>query len=383
MKKTIEQNLIDYIKRTSRDENGQLKLYSYYDLMNIGNNELLANTDGTKTNINSLEKKVIDIDDGMKYEIRNVVVWNDTTNMFLMRVSSGNKEISECVMLNEIKNLMSRICENYKPLAINEGVDIDFMEKTVSFNPNHEDNVNTSVDNNPTVEIIKIGQYEIPVYSIFQRNNNINTADGNPLIYAYKNEKGWKFRTLRDRSTIDRQFKLIAQKFMNQYKGGKLTIVLPTENTLNQTIAREMKAIDKSLTIYDGWLRKLTTEEVYDLCIERGSNFRQTYNTKGKFETALLTLNKYLDDMDKYHNGTYARHFVKDSTMRNAITRTMAFNSDDSTVKEFINSTNEADILIIDDTISRGDSILEACEILIDNVNIKSISVLTVMSKLY
>ena len=33
---------------------------------------------------------------------------------------------------------------------IDEGIDFDLNTKTVSYNPSHEDNVDTSIENNPT-----------------------------------------------------------------------------------------------------------------------------------------------------------------------------------------------------------------------------------------
>ena len=74
-----------------------------------------------------------------------------------------------------------------------EGIDIDRVNRTVSFNDNHENNVDTSLTNNPTFKADIVNGVE--VWSIFQRKRSIN-GDGNPLIYAYKNEKGWKFNSL-------------------------------------------------------------------------------------------------------------------------------------------------------------------------------------------
>ena len=70
-----------------------------------------------------------------------------------------------------------------------EGIDVDSKNKTVKVNLNHEEGINTSINNNPTVTKMSNG---INVYSIFKRKSipNIN-LDGNPLVHALKNNKGW------------------------------------------------------------------------------------------------------------------------------------------------------------------------------------------------
>ena len=50
---------------------------------------------------------------------------------------------------------------------------------------------------------------------------------------------------------------------------------------------------------------------------------------------------------------------------------------------EFANKINGQDILIIDDTISRGQSIKEVCRIMNESYSPKSITVMTLLSKLY
>jgi hypoxanthine-guanine phosphoribosyltransferase len=56
--------------------------------------------------------------------------------------------------------------------------------------------------------------------------------------------------------------------------------------------------------------------------------------------------------------------------------------SDDSCA-EFANKINGHNILIVDDTISRGQTIKEACNIMAESYSPKSITVLTLLSKLY
>ena len=66
--------------------------------------------------------------------------------------------------------------------VLNEGIDFDPETKTVSYNPSHEDNVDTSVENNPTCdgEIVP----SVQVWSIFKRKRGLR-GDGNPLLIFY------------------------------------------------------------------------------------------------------------------------------------------------------------------------------------------------------
>ena len=94
--------------------------------------------------------------------------------------------------------------------VLNEGIDFDPNTKTVSFNPSHEDNVDSSIENNSTMlgDIV----LNIQVWSIFKRKKGVR-EDANPLIYAFKGECGWTFRTDDDRIAIEQQFETIASKF--------------------------------------------------------------------------------------------------------------------------------------------------------------------------
>ena len=67
--------------------------------------------------------------------------------------------------------------------------------------------------------------------------------------------------------------------------------------------------------------------------------------------------------------------------MRDVLDFTLKLSND--RFAEFANKINGQDILIIDDTISRGQSIKEACKIMSESYAPKSITVLTLLSKLY
>ena len=256
---------------------------------------------------------------------------------------------------------------------INEGIDFDYESKTVSYNPTHENNVDTSEENNPVKnDIIK----DVNIWSIFKRKKGLR-GDGNPLIYALKHEKDWKFKSYKDKKNIQKQIKLILQKFLTIYKTN-ITIIIPSFSSLNYYIANMLLYLNHDLEIIDDVLIKLTTEEIDEIVLANNSNFRKYY--KNKFDTAYRQLSIYLDNMDNERNGYFARHLVLNQEMRNVLDKTLKLS--DNNLAENANKINEQNILLIDDTISRGQTIQEAINIIKTAYNPKTITVLTLLSSL-
>lgn len=258
--------------------------------------------------------------------------------------------------------------------VLNEGIDFDPQTKTVSYNPSHEENVDTSIEHNPTMDGDIVPN--VQVWSIFKRKRGLR-GDGNPLIYAFKGEGGWKFRNENDRNAIEKQFDAIATKFATMYPVG-VTIIMPSGSELNMHIADVVMSKSKNAELIEGVICKLTTEEVDEIVLDFGSKFREYY--KNDFNSKYFELGKYLDLMDKEKDGYFSRHLVKNSKMRDVLDSTLKVSDD--RFAEFANKINGQDILIIDDTISRGQTIKEACNIMFESYAPKSITVLTLLSKL-
>lgn len=257
--------------------------------------------------------------------------------------------------------------------VLNEGIDFDYDKMTVSYNPSHEENVDTSLINNPTKDNGIIPG--IPVWSIFKRKRGMY-GDGNPLAYALKGE-GWTFRSEKDRLAIEKKFNDIATKFAQIYPIG-VTIVIPSGNKLNYHIAKVIMSKSKNAELLEGAICKLTTEEVNDIVLAKNSYFRQIY--RNNFNAAYRQLCIYFEEMDEKRDGTFSRHLIKDKNMRNVLLNTLKISPDRYAKDSKI--INGQDILIIDDTISRGQTIKEACQIMLESYAPKSITVLTLLSRL-
>jgi phosphoribosylpyrophosphate synthetase len=267
-----------------------------------------------------------------------------------------------------------RLTERELNKVVNEGIDFNPKTKTVAYNPSHEENVDTSLDNNPTVdrELVQ----GVNVWSIFKRKQGLR-CDGNPLVYALKNEGGWHFRSQEDANAIEKQFHLIAEKFASMYPIG-VTIIIPSGNELNNHIAEVVMSKSENAEIIKGVICKLTTEEVDDIVLDFNSKFREFY--KDEFNSKYYELGRYLDLMDKERNGYFSRHLIKNSQMRNVLDSTLKLSDD--RFAEFANKINGQHVLLVDDTISRGQTIKRACQIMRESYAPKSITVLTLLSRL-
>ena len=287
------------------------------------------------------------------------------------RIHVQKKNVNNPRMGATVKDAVVRAKDN----VINEGIDFDRRTKIVSYNPSHEENVDTSIEHNPTMDggIVP----NVQVWSIFKRKRGL-CGDGNPLVYALKGEGGWRFRDESDRIAIEQQFDAIATKFATKYTIG-VTILMPSGSELNEHIADVVMSKSKNAELIEGAICKLTTEEVDDIVMDFSSKFREFYKGKDVFNSKYKEFSGYLDLMDKERNGSFSRHLIKDPQMRDVLDFTLKVSDD--RFAEFANQINGQNILIIDDTISRGQSIKEACRIMLESYAPKSITVLTLLSK--
>lgn len=284
------------------------------------------------------------------------------------------KKLSEYTKDKNLNQIMDEIVEKEMDKTFNEGIDFDPETKTVAYNSSHENYVDISIDNNPTIdgEIVP----GVQVWSMFKRKKGETQEDGNPLVCALNGE-GWTFRSEEDREAIEKQLDLIASKFVSMYQKG-ITVLIPIGNEFNKHIADVVLSKSENGELIEGVICKLTTEEVNDIVLDFNSKFREHY--KDNFNSAYYRLDRFLDQMDKQLKGTFSRHLIKDPEMKDVLDFTLK--ASDDIYAEFANKINGQNILIIDDTIGGGQSIKEACRIMMESYSPKSITVLTFSSKL-
>lgn len=263
-----------------------------------------------------------------------------------------------------------------KPIhRLKEGIDYDEKNKTVSFNPAHENNVDTSEINNPT-HSTKYGD-GVEVWSIFARKSNFTyNKDGNPLLYAFKRESGWKFKSEQDREAIVAQMDKIIAKYLQAHSFDAM-VIIPSGNRLNFFIADRIQAQAPQVTEITDLIQKRTWEEVDEMVLANKSMFRRIFRGD-KFYEAYDKLKSYFYDMRMDRRGEFTYHFIKDKQIRMAVEDTLKI--DDEEIYKYSDYMNEKDVLLIDDSVAFGYTIKSACKCIKDVFTPKSISVLTLFS---
>lgn len=102
---------------------------------------------------------------------------------------------------------------------VNEGIDLDYGPDgiKVSYNASHTKGINGNLEDNPTifdlsVPAIKIQDGIVPVYSLLQRTKMpvvAGSSDGNPFVYAMKQENGYKFASDYDKQMVQNAIKKV------------------------------------------------------------------------------------------------------------------------------------------------------------------------------
>lgn len=295
-----------------------------------------------------------------------------------------------------------RIEDLLKDDLANEGIDVKPSKdgkpgSVVSYNPTHNDGVDSSLANNPTkssmdVTVDRANPNAIRVYAIMQRIRGPNTidTDGNPLLYAFKNEKRYEFSSDEDADAIRGDIRRILDKFVDQYfssiDGDVATVVIPSGNSLNDTFAGWFQdAVErrgKKTKLFKGILYKVSTELVRDEVIEDGGSDFNMWIGKMPKDKALKIrreLDSCLEEMDAKHGGTFSYHYVKNPQLRNHMSLSMKLSETSSTAKEF-GDINECHVLLLDDSVSRGASMREAYTLLAQSYHPKSITGLALFS---
>ena len=257
--------------------------------------------------------------------------------------------------------------------TISEGVDFDEATWTVSYNSNHEDNVETSEVTNPTM-VSKYGN-NVEVWSIFKRKSGA-VDDGNPLVYALKGEGGWHFKSNKDKNAIFSQMEKITKKFFETHSS-HVTVILPSDGALNSLFANIIKQYNGNSIFIDDLLIKMSVEEVRRIILEPNSPFRKVFNTPNLFRRAIAEFDMYTSKMgDKYRT-----HLMRNRDIRTVVEQTIRI--DYPQVAKYFDNINGKDVLFVDDNIGRGSSIRISTRELQRYFTPNSITFLTLFSEKY
>lgn len=274
---------------------------------------------------------------------------------------------NKTIKLTEIE--LRKIIENTVKNVIKEGIEVD-IHRNVRVTDKHEKLVDTSANDNPTVLTDFIPN--VTVWSIFKRRDD-GWGDGNPLLYALKNERGYK---LENQRKVFSRIEYIVKKFFSKNNGVNVTIAIPSTNQLNKSFGEIVARNCSNPQYIDNLFIKLSTEEVADYVFEENSLFRQHYGQF--FEQRYNELKSYFRKMP---HDTFQFHKVENMEMRKVIEHTIKLS--DEYHGKYVEAINDRNVLIIDDSLTMGQTIKEACKIITTAYTPKSITVLTLFSPLY
>ena len=274
-----------------------------------------------------------------------------------------------------MKSLQEMLKESFKKSYTNdldnyivEGLNIDVDNKTVSLTDAHNSGIDFSLVNNPVYD--KHNGYD--VISIFKRTSltdiNNTQRDGNPFIYALKNKNGWKFNiTTSEITKYIRCFLNICKKINNKYD---TIIITPSASDINEKF---MNAISKQVNagkIINEYFVKLTKEEIIDDDLIDIERIRNDYGN---------LFNKVMSDIHRsfrrMKGETFEAKYVKKEYLK--YIKYIETNGDDN-IRKYI---DDKDILLLDDTISSGETVSQCINGILSNFTPKSITIITLLSK--
>ncbi|GHT55954.1 hypothetical protein AGMMS49982_22420 [Bacteroidia bacterium] len=305
-----------------------------------------------------------------------MTIRNHTTKFrieLIHKSSSHINHVSELYVEHTTSNTspMRRLDEHIKKSLLKEGVDVDIQKRLVWINPNHEDRVDTSITNNPTVYKVKGHD----VISIFNRKYfGKGRGDGNPLVCALKGIEGWKFANpQKDLLYLIRNALQISQKIDASYD---VVITVPSSNEMNNRIMGYVKQIIPHIDVIDRYFEKTSMEEFDEyfnwnlLVKDCGGNEDEAMRIWGIINARLERSKcKYISS--KHIDKRYVKYieFVGVTTNYDIL-------------RDMVPRIDGKSVLILDDTMSSGRTISQCADAILETFNPKKVTIITVLSTL-
>ncbi len=271
-----------------------------------------------------------------------------------------------------------------------DGLDIDDINFVVSFNPNHQNNVNTNDLYNPKPFYSTMNGCK--VVSVFERKMSSDGSDGNPLIYALKNydkteeelkktkssTSKWRFANPEyDILALLRRFVAVTKEFNEPFD---TIIYIPSSSKLNKYLATCIKRI-KGGDLIKGFFMKHKASYVQDYLLDEDSlleNFseRERNEIKEKIRIAF-------HDMRKNNNDKFSYKFFEDSRICKYMPVSMEVPNDVAISNEITGKINNKRILIVDDTITTQKTLSDSSIALLETFTPKEIIFFTLFTELH
>lgn len=281
-----------------------------------------------------------------------------------------------------------------------EGILYNDIDKTVFYDSENQYNIDTreNVEDSPFKDDFDFGLSNVEVWSIFvrkisikyQNGQEVKDLDGNPLLYALKHEEGWTMNSYTEKKIWER-IKSVCRKFVKIHHGP--TIVVPSQNSLNMKIARVLKECDQNCILFDGILKKVSTDSVRKLIKTNKLNLHKLFPNYKTYEKEFANFQEDLQSMDDEYDknidnfdftkeiepcGLLRVHKIRNLDIRKSLDNVLEHNKDYVKMKD---SFDGKDVIILDDSIAFGKTIINAVNIIREQYSPKSITVLTLFSR--
>lgn len=273
-----------------------------------------------------------------------------------------------------------------------EGIDL-LPGRKVAYNPKHSQYVDTREQTMLPIERkIKIRvlntdrESTYPVISIFGRNSNDNNTrnDGNPLVYALKEENGWSFRSRNDKNLIIAQATKVAKNLFSRHHIDTI-VFTPSTNDLNKQIRDIVEQACPQATMLPNTLfNKKKTKDVFNwldydwIRYILGHYYVKTRGWKRDdprwddfIDEQKELMSQYADSM----GDTFTYHKLP-MEYRKAIPQSAEVGD----ICEYDVMLNDMDVAIIDDTLTTGKTLSDISELILKSYAPKSITFITMFS---
>lgn len=271
-----------------------------------------------------------------------------------------------------------------------DGVDIDSQNFLVSFNPNHQNNVDTNDPYNPRPFYDELEGHK--VISVFERKSSDSRYDGNPLIYALKNygkseeelkkskssTSKWRFANPQyDILALMRRFVAVTKEFDTPFD----TIVyVPSTSPLNAYVARCIKRL-KGGDIVRRFFTKYDASYVQDYLLDEDevlSRFSEEERDglRDKIRTAFYT-------MRTYNNDKFSYKFFNDVRLRQYMPQSMMVSDEVILSDEVTSKINDKRVLVVDDTITSKKTLSDSSNAILETFYPNEIIFFTLFTSLH
>lgn len=236
------------------------------------------------------------------------------------------------------------------------------------------DNSDKGIQDGPIKGQLILPNSQIPIttYSMFKRVNNLaGISDGNPLL------QHWLQNNLED---FWKRFGELLSLFLKDHQNERI-IMIPSNHSVNNKFKERIEQLAPNTMIYTGVLTKLTVDEIIYMIEDSSSYFRQYWiKQNANLNEIYEKTYHYLNRMKEKNNGIFSYSMIPDMSIRKSIVNSLKVGDvGDIYHSEF----NGKDILLLDDSISVGQTAESAINALKTCYQPHSISLITIFSELY